>query len=215
MVWTYVHLRTRSFDSGLTDSPVDCKSLAPTWEALANDFALEPSVIIAKVDATAENAKATAQDQGVESYPTIKYFPKGSTTPVEYEGGRSEEDFISFLNAKLGTHRVVGGALDATAGTVPSLDAIIEKYTAGGNLVNISKEAADAAKGLEDKYSHYYLKVLEKLAKSQGYAEKELGRLQNLLKKGGLAPEKVDDLVSRSNILRKFAERKETIKEEL
>lgn len=194
---------------------IDCKSLAPIWETLAKDFKAEPSVIIAKVDATADNAKATAEDQGVESYPTIKYFPKGSTNPENYEGGRSEDEFISFLNTKLGTHRVAGGGLDAKAGTVAALDAIIDKFTAGGNLASISKEATEAVKGLQDTYSYYYIKVLEKLATSQGYAEKELARLESLIKKGGLAPEKLDDLVSRSNILRRFAGKKESIKEEL
>ena len=183
--------------------------MAPTWEALATDFATEPSVTIAKVDATADNAKATAQDQGVQSYPTIKYFPQGSTTPEDYEGGRSESDFIDFLNTKLGTHRIIGGGLDAKAGTIASLDALVDKFLAGGTLASISTEAAEAARGLKDKYSQYYIKVLEKLGKSQGYAKKELARLENLVKKGGLAPEKLDDLVSRSNILRRFVERKE------
>ena len=96
-----------------------------------------------------------------------------------------------------------------------ALDAIIDKFTAGGNLASITKEATEAVKGLQDTYSHYYIKVLEKLATSQGYAEKELARLESLIKKGGLAPEKLDDLVSRSNILRRFAGTKESIKEEL
>lgn len=34
--------------------------------------------------------------------------------------------------------------------------------------------------------------------------EKELARLQSLLKKGGLTTEKVDDLIRRSNILNVF-----------
>lgn len=57
--------------------------------------------------------------------------------------------------------------------------------------------------------------MLEKLAKSRGYAEKELARLEGLIKKGGLAEEKLDDLVSRSNILRRFGGVKESGKEEL
>jgi protein disulfide-isomerase A6 len=36
------------------------------------------------------------------------------------------------------------------------------------------------------------------------YALKEQTRLAGLLKKGGLAPEKIDDLQKRSNILAKF-----------
>lgn len=182
----------------------DCKSLAPIWETLANDFAAEPTVLIAKVDAEAENSKATADAQDVKSYPTIKYFPKGSTTPQLYDGGRTEQAFLEFMNEHAGTHRSVGGGLDAKAGTIDSLDAIISKYTAGGSLSKISEDATKAAQGLKDKYAQYYVKVLDKLGNSGDYATKELTRIQNIIKKGGLAPEKVDDLISRSNILRKF-----------
>ncbi|MCJ1470210.1 hypothetical protein MMC07_008855 [Pseudocyphellaria aurata] len=191
-----------------------CKSLAPVWETLATDFAAEPTIVIAKVDATAENAKSTAEDQGVKSYPTIKYFPKGKFTPENYEGGRTEQEFVEFLNGKAGTHRVVGGGLDAKAGTIASLDAIISTLSAGTSLATITDEVTKAARGLQDKYAGYYVKVLDKLGKSQGYTEKELARLESLLKKGGLAQEKLDDLVSRSNVLRQFSKH-ESIKEEL
>lgn len=171
---------------------------------MAQDYAAEPNVLIAKVDAEAENAKATAQEQGVSSYPTIKYFPKGSTTPEAYEGGRTEQDLLAFINEKAGTHRMAGGNLDEVGGTVPSLDSIVDKIAGGGSVASLSEELRDAAKGLKDKYAEYYVKVADKVAKNQGYVEKELARLQGLIKKGGLAPEKVDDLTSRSNILRRF-----------
>jgi protein disulfide-isomerase A6 len=189
--------------------------LAPTWEALASDFSAEPSVLIAKVDAEAENSKSTAESQGVKSYPTLKYFPKGSTTPVPYEGGRSEKDLVDFMNEQAGTHRVVGGGLDAKAGTIAALDTIVGKFTGRGNMVTISEEVTKAAEGLQDKYAEYYVKVLEKLGKNQGYAEKELARLQGLIRKGGLAPEKLDDLTSRSNVLQSFLGKTGEIKEEL
>ncbi|KAL8908915.1 MAG: hypothetical protein Q9207_000491 [Kuettlingeria erythrocarpa] len=191
---------------GSTANPLylDCKSLAPVWETVAKDFAAEPNVLIAKVDAEAKNAKSTAQDQGVKSYPTIKYFPRGSTTPEPYEGGRSENDFLNFMNEKAGTHRAVGGGLDVRAGIIPSMDAIVAKMAAGRSISSVSEEATKAAKGLKDKYAEYYVKVFEKLAKGQEYAEKELARLEGIIKKGGLATEKLDDLVTRSNILRTF-----------
>ncbi|KAK5017977.1 thioredoxin-like protein [Cryomyces antarcticus] len=181
-----------------------CKTLAPIWETLATDFASEPSVLIAKVDAEAPNAKATAQDQGVSSYPTIKYFPKGSSEAIPYNGGRSEADFVTFLNEKAGTHRAVGGGLDATAGTIAALDSVVSKFTGGAGLAEVAEEATKAAAGVKDKYAEYYVKVFGKVKDNEGYVEKELKRLAGLLKKGGLAPEKVDDLISRSNILRKF-----------
>ena len=198
-----------------TNWGTDCKTLAPTWESLASDFSAEPSVLIAKVDAEAENSKSTAESQGVKSYPTLKFFPRGSSTPVPYEGGRSEEDLIAFMNEKAGTHRVVGGGLDAKAGTIAALDTIVGKITGGGDLASLSKEATKAAQGLKDKYAEYYVKVLEKLGKNQNYAEKELARLEGLIKKGGLAPAKLDDLTSRSNVLRSFLGRAEKIKDEL
>ncbi|MCJ1298694.1 hypothetical protein MMC08_001484 [Hypocenomyce scalaris] len=191
-----------------------CKSLAPIWESLAKDFAVEPNVVVAKVDAEAENSKSTAEAQGVKSYPTIKYFPKGSTTPQAYEGGRSEADLVAFLNENAGTHRAVGGGLDAKAGTIESLDSLVAKYTAGATLATISEEAIKAATGLKDKYAQYYVKVFDKLSGNQGYVEKELTRLEGLLKKGGLAPEKLDDLMSRTNILHRFSS-KGDVKDEL
>ena len=48
---------------------------------------------------------------GVTGYPTLKFFPKGSSakTPSDYEAGRDEESLMAFLNEKCGTKRVAGG----------------------------------------------------------------------------------------------------------
>jgi protein disulfide-isomerase A6 len=189
----------------------DCKSLAPVWEKVAQDFANEPNVIIAKVDAEAENSKATAKDQGVSSYPTIKFFPRGTTEPEAYSGGRTEGELVSFMNSKAGTHRTPGGGLDATAGTIDVLDALVEKFTGGSSISDVAAEATKAAEDLKEgaqyKYAEYYVKVFDKLVKSNGWATKELTRLDNILKKGGLAPQKLDEFTSKTNILKRFVEK--------
>jgi len=188
-----------------------CKSLAPIWERVAQDFVQEPNVVIAKVDAEAENSKATAQDQGVTSYPTIKFFPKGTKEPEAYSGGRAEADLVSFINEKAGTHRSPGGGLDATAGTIEALDALVDKFTGGSSIAEVAAEATKAAKNLKEgaqyKYAEYYVRVFDKISKSDGYAAKELARLDNILKKGGLAPEKLDEFTSKTNILKRFVEK--------
>ena len=189
----------------------DCKTLAPTWETVAQDFASEKNVLIAKVDCEAPNAKATAEEAGVKSYPTIFYYPKGSKEGIPYSGGRSEADLISFMNEKAGTHRASGGGLDAIAGTIPSLDEIAATLKIGGEKAY--KDFATAAAALSDKYAEYYGKVAKKMEENSAYVEKELARLQGMIKKGGLAPEKLDDLTSRSNILSKF--KGEAAKDEL
>jgi protein disulfide-isomerase A6 len=197
----------------------DCKTLAPVWETVAKDFALEPNVIVAKVDAEAENSKATAQEQGVSSYPTIKFFPKGKKEGEAYSGGRTENDLVSFLNGKAGTHRVPGGGLDATAGTIEALDALVVKFTGGSSIADVAAEATKAVESLKEgaqyKYAEYYVKVFSKMTQSDGYAAKELARLNNILKKGGLAPAKLDEFTSKTNILRKFVEKVTTGKSEL
>ncbi|RYP43434.1 hypothetical protein DL768_009922 [Monosporascus sp. mg162] len=200
-----------------------CKNLAPTWETLAQDFITEPDVVIAKVDAEAENSKATAQEQGVSSYPTIKFFPKGSTEGELYNGGRSEKELIDFINEKTGTRRVPGGGLDATAGTIDMLNHIAMKYTAGTEkLADLAAEAKKAAEGLagdaQYKYAEYYVKVFNKLAENEGWVAKESARLDNILKKGGLAPAKLDEMQTKSNILKQFLQQvaeKATGKDEL
>jgi protein disulfide-isomerase A6 len=189
----------------LANSLTDCKSLAPIWEKVALDFANDPSVVIAKVDAESPDSKKTAQAQGVQSYPTIKWFSAGKTEPVPYEGARTEDAFVEFVNKEAGTFRVPGGGLTATAGTLATVDAVIQKVIdAGSDLVSKAEDIVAAAKAEKGKYAEYYSKVAEKLKKNAGYPEKELKRLEGILKKGSLAPEKLDDLTTRSNILRKF-----------
>lgn len=189
----------------LTPSP-DCKSLAPTWETLASDFVSETSVIIAKVDAESPDSKKVAEEQGVKSYPTIKYFAAGTKEPAPYEGARTEQAFIDFINEKAGTHRAKGGKLTATAGTIAGIDSVIQKIIDGGKAIGDQAEdvVAAAKKETSSKFAEYYSKVAEKVKANADYVDKELKRLEGMLKKGGLAPEKVDDLTTRSNILRKF-----------
>lgn len=198
-------------ENQITNTALDCKTLAPIWEALANDFVSEPGVLIAKVDAEGENSKATAKDQGVTSYPTIKFFPKGSKDAEKYEGGRQEKDFVEFINSKAGTHRAVGGGLDNTAGTIEALDHLVAKFTGGSSLAEVAAEVAKAAADMKEnahyKYAEYYVRVFDKLGKSDNYAAKELARLEGIIKKGGLAPAKLDEFTSKSNILRRFIEK--------
>ena len=49
-----------------------------------------------------------------------------------------------------------------------------------------------------------YVTRFKKAGDNKEYAQKELNRLQGLIGKGNLAQEKLDDLTSRSNILKRF-----------
>lgn len=156
----------------------------------------------------------------MSSYPTIKFFPAGSKEGEAYNGGRSEKDMVAFLNEKAGTHRAEGGGLSATAGLVDALNVVVDKFTAGQSVLadaaaEVAKEAATIKEGAQAKYAEYYVKVFDKLSKNDDYASKELARLDSILKKGGLAPSKLDEFTTKSNILRRFIEKAKEVKDEL
>ena len=65
-------------------------------------------MIIAALDAT-ENKEA-AKKFDIKGFPTIKYFPKGSTDAQEYDGGRSADTIAAWVNDKIGTKKMVRGA---------------------------------------------------------------------------------------------------------
>ena len=66
-----------------------CKSLAPEWAQLSTLFKGTSSIVIAKVDASADENKAIASEFDVKGFPTIKWFAPGSLKPEDYTGGRT------------------------------------------------------------------------------------------------------------------------------
>lgn len=63
------------------------------------------------MDADAQPNAPLAQKYEISSFPTIIFFPKDNKEGVPYQGGRSEADFVNYLNENCGTSRAVGGGL--------------------------------------------------------------------------------------------------------
>ncbi|EFJ34965.1 hypothetical protein SELMODRAFT_142613 [Selaginella moellendorffii] len=72
-----------------------CKKLAPTLDEVAEHFKDDPKVVIAKLDATANDIEDETFD--VQGFPTL-YLYTGAKQAVKYEGDRSKEDLISFVD---------------------------------------------------------------------------------------------------------------------
>ncbi|KAL5996325.1 hypothetical protein ACLOJK_026401 [Asimina triloba] len=79
-----------------------CKKLAPEYEKLGASFKKAKSVLIGKVDC--DDQKNLCSKYGVTGYPTIKWFPKGSLEPKKYEGGRTAEALVEFVNTEGGAN---------------------------------------------------------------------------------------------------------------
>eukprot|EP00897_Mesotaenium_endlicherianum_P008617 jgi/Mesen1/7784/ME000408S06890 len=71
-----------------------CKTLAPIYEEVGKEFANDPTVTIAKMDATANDLTNKAFD--VKGFPTL-YFYSASGKVVSYEGGRTKKDLVAFV----------------------------------------------------------------------------------------------------------------------
>jgi len=69
-----------------------CKSLAPKYDALGEEFKDKPSVVIAKVDATENDVPAN-----IQGFPTIIYYPANNKEGLTYRGERSKEALSSYV----------------------------------------------------------------------------------------------------------------------
>ena len=71
-----------------------CKSLEPKYNELATDLADVEGLVIAKIDATANEVEGVS----VSGFPTIKFFAKGSKrAPQDYDGEREVDGFKKWL----------------------------------------------------------------------------------------------------------------------
>ena len=86
-----------------------CKKLEPIYDELAKRLANEPDIIIAKMDATANEHSAV----NVKGFPTIKFYKKGSKdAPSDYAGDRTLEGFLAYLEKEVGRDLGQGSAGD-------------------------------------------------------------------------------------------------------
>jgi len=76
-----------------------CKKLAPIWDELGEKFKDNDKITIAKIDMTANELA----DVKVRGFPTIKLFKAGDNAVVDYNGGRTLDDFVKFLTPEAET----------------------------------------------------------------------------------------------------------------
>lgn len=179
-----------------------CKSLAPVYEEVAKVFAGDSKdVIVAKVDATENNELAETYD--VSGFPTLKWFAAGDVVPVTYEGGRSKEDFVDFINEKTGLMREYDGTLKPTAGRMFELDQkiIAANFMVSAELVEEFKSALVGGAANAKQYITIAEKVITKGAE---YVVNELARVKKLASSPTIKTTDRTKFELKLNVLRAF-----------
>lgn len=72
-----------------------CKQLAPIYEKLGEKYKDKSSIVIAKMDATANELEHTK----IHSFPTIKLFKKDNNEVVDFNGERTLEGLSKFIDS--------------------------------------------------------------------------------------------------------------------
>lgn len=84
-----------------------CKTLAPKYDELAEQFSAVESILIAKMDATENEIDHPGVD--VQGFPTLIFFPAGDkSNPVPYEGERDVNGMAAFLKKNARTFDLDG-----------------------------------------------------------------------------------------------------------
>ncbi|EEB08268.1 protein disulfide isomerase [Schizosaccharomyces japonicus yFS275] len=222
-----VELDSTTFDSVVLDEEKDvlvefyadwcsyCKRLRPIYEQVAVALANEPGVVVAKINADIH--RDIGMLQGISGFPTIKLFKRGAKRePLSFEGSRTTEGIVNFVNEECDTRRGPNGRLLPSAGTIPSLDKLAAEFTAApqDSRPVIAEKVKQLVMEGTNKWYKYYGSVFEKTLKDPSWPVREFARLGRILKKGSLSDSKHDDITIRRNILRAF-EHETTENEEL
>lgn len=162
-----------------------CKNMKPAYEKVAKAFSTESDCVVAHVNADEAENKPLASRFDVKSFPTIKFFPKGSSEPVAYSAGRSEEAFTDFLNEHCGTFRAPSGLYNEFAGKISELDNLAHEFMddipTRAEIVKRTKEAVTEFVSTADNKAkvaaEYYHKAMERIVeKGDAWLEKEKTR---------------------------------------
>jgi protein disulfide-isomerase A1 len=102
-------LVTKQFDEVVFDNSKDvfvefyapwcghCKRLKPIWDQLGEKYAaIKDKLVIAKMDST-ENDTPPSVPFRINGFPTLKFKPAGGREFVDYEGDRSFESLVEFV----------------------------------------------------------------------------------------------------------------------
>ena len=142
----------------------NCAVMAPAMRALGSQYATEPNLMVAKVDAMAEAALSTQYGVDKMSLPAVLHFPAGSTTPKVYSGSASKEALMEYIELNEAVVK---------EGQVPELRPRLLQFLCSDDRAErlaLKKQTSDAVNELRSEmvlYGESYVTVMERLVKPE------------------------------------------------
>jgi len=110
-----------------------CRKLAPILEEVAVSFQDDEHIVIAKMDGTANDIPS---DFEVEGYPSLYFIPSNGEDVLPYEGERTAEEMINFINK----NREPKAGASAAVEEVTQTDAVEEVTTSSSSSSASTKD---------------------------------------------------------------------------
>lgn len=175
---------------------VDCKEVMKVLRDAAKLIADHPGCLLAKVNGDV-NPKAYNRLK-IKEYPTFIKFSKGKKEPEEYKGEHTPDAIISYL-----TNEEMVGRAEEFEGFV---EAFMLHASERERLLELTREQVASSKGEAASCGAYYVKVMENVLKGGiAFVDKEIARLQRLMRAPGVKFEKEQEFRARINVLKVFA----------
>lgn len=154
------------------------------WKRLAFLYSDDKEVVIAKLDS--DKFAHLTEQQGVSSYPSIKYYKKQGAE--KYEGETTIEALVDYVNMKTGLEVSSDDGVIPSAGTIPEIAEHIRSYIEARTqedrqkVVDACRTTVETLDARAKENFDYYSKVFSRIAeKGEEYIIKERARLEKLL----------------------------------
>lgn len=128
----YVEIRDKKALLLFTDEDnEECNELVEKFETIANAFHVDnDKILIGEVKRIGLDPTDFIRNKfHISHYPSIVYVENGDLDKYHFwDGELEDEDFLNFVNLKIGTKRGIDGSLDKQAGIIPEIDEDLKNF---------------------------------------------------------------------------------------
>lgn len=174
-----------------------CKKLLPIIHKAGEIFQYEYDVNITILNC--EKYKSICDFYGIHKYPHVEVFHKNTRT--DFEGEKSIEYLVDFINSNCETHRALDGLLDDKIGVIPDAKEFVDQFMQADS----SQQKSILEKIKQMNGSEFYLKVADRYQKNgKNGLLKDMKSMMKILNERKASPASLDRIKKNLNVFKQF-----------